>query len=69
MIPNQIRSWSVIWLKNDPRSDHDLIYDHDLIFFDQIMPISGNIVARFVIDLLFVYILDTLISVNYITGN
>ena len=28
----------MIWLKNDPRSDHDLI------FFDQIMPISAHMI-------------------------
>ena len=42
MIKSDLRSDHIMscnLAKNDPRSDHDLIYDHDLIFFDQIMPI------------------------------
>ena len=41
MIYNQIRSWSVIFLKNDPQSHHDLIFDCDLIFLQSDHPSSG----------------------------
>ena len=40
MIPDQIRSWSEILPENDPRSHHDLIFDHDLIFYRSDHPSS-----------------------------
>ena len=38
---SQIRSGSVIWLKNDPQSYHNLI------FFSKIIPISGTLPVQF----------------------